>query len=131
MAEHPLQDPNTRTQAISAPQVEIDAAKARLRGRIQRTRWALAAERLARALWPLASVALVLYAAYAFGLAHMLARPGLIVAGLLCALALGAAAIWGLRQLSWPTLADARARLDAALPGTPLQTLDDEIAVGR
>ncbi|MEM9269578.1 MAG: DUF4175 family protein, partial [Pseudomonadota bacterium] len=123
--------PQQTTRADRFPDATIVAAKRALRGRIARTRWAMVAERAAQAFWPLLSLALVLYALYAFGLAHALPRVWLLTGLALAVGGLLASLLWGVKRFALPSLAEARARLDAALPGTPLQTLEDEIAVGR
>ena len=39
--------------------------------------------------------------------------------------------VLGLRRFRWPSVADARARIDATLPGRPLAALADRPALGR
>lgn len=103
-----------------------DAAKRSLSA----TRWAIAAERAARAFWPLASL---IFAAAALLLSGVLTfipvGPG---QGLLIGLGLGSlvALVLGLRRFRLPTGAEAAARLDATLPGRPLAALADSQAVG-
>jgi uncharacterized protein (TIGR02302 family) len=97
---------------------------------ILRTRLAMAAERALRAVWPLATLAALLWAALAFGLAEIAPLPLLLVLLGLAALAALALAGWGARRLRWPTRAEAVARIDATLPGRPLAALDDSLALG-
>ena len=88
------------------------------------------AERLARAFWPLWSLALVTLAALAFGVQDLgplhYAQAAGAVLGLL-ALALLAL---GLRRFRKPTAMDALDRLDAAMPGRPIAALRDTQAIG-
>jgi uncharacterized protein (TIGR02302 family) len=102
-----------------------------LTGIVRRTRWAIALERAVRAFWPLASLAAVVWAALAFGLAEALSRTQLMaVLGTAGLAALVLAGI-GLRQFRWPSAAEARARIDSVLPGRPLAALEDRLALGR
>ena len=90
----------------------------------------MAVERAARAFWPLVTVLLLAVAFVASGvLAVMpnLAGQG-VAAGLL--LAGVATAIHGLRRYRHPGTLEARARLDATLPGQPIATLDDTQTIG-
>ena len=98
---------------------------------IGRTLWGMALERILRAFWPLGALVAALWAALAFGLADLPSRPVLIggmgIAGL--AIALG---LWhGVTRLRWPSRHEARARVDATLPGRPLAALADRPALGR
>ena len=91
----------------------------------------MVAEQLARAFWPLWSVSILLLAFLTLGLHEALpveALWGAIVAGVA---ALLAAAIWGARRFHLPGRDAALARLDASLPGRPIQTLLDDQAIGR
>ncbi|MBE3639325.1 TIGR02302 family protein [Mangrovicoccus sp. HB182678] len=90
----------------------------------------MAAERLLRAFWPLWSIALAGLAVVMLGL-HDLAAIELVWIGLVI---VPLAGIWalvrGLRRFRWPSGAEARARLDATLPGRPLAALGDTQAIG-
>lgn len=114
-----------------APQAAAPQASPALIWRLRLTWAGLLAERVARALWPVLALLLAGWAALAFGL-HTHA-PLRAVQGALAVYGLGLAAalFWGLRGLSWPHPAEARARLDATLPGRPLETLADTQAVGQ
>ena len=100
---------------------------ARVRRPLALTRAGLWAERLVRAFWPAWTVALLLAAVWASGLVSPLWEGSLLIA--LAGLAVVLAAV-GARGLRAPTEAEARARLDATLPGRPLATLADDLAVG-
>ncbi|NNU79646.1 TIGR02302 family protein [Halovulum dunhuangense] len=105
--------------------------EARLRQQIRRTRLAMMAEAMTRAYWPVTTLGMAGIAFWAFGgLASLgpdlsLVAVGVFGLGLVLLIALGT------RRLEWPSEADAVARLDAALPGRPISSLSDTIAVGR
>jgi uncharacterized protein (TIGR02302 family) len=97
---------------------------------VRRTRAAMAAERALRAFWPLGALLAAAWAALAFGLAEAAARgPLLATLALAGAGALALAAV-GVRRFRWPRLDEARARIDAGLPGRPLAALADRPALG-
>ncbi|WP_333814218.1 TIGR02302 family protein [Tabrizicola sp.] len=88
------------------------------------------AERLARAFWPLWSLALVILAALAFGLQDLgPLHYAQAVGGVVGLLALGLLAL-GLKSFRKPTAMDALDRLDAAMPGRPIAALRDTQAIG-
>lgn len=105
--------------------------RARLRVALTLTWAGLLAERLVQAFWPLWTLIAALAAALMLGW-HESAMIEL-VGGALIASALGAVAllIHGARRFTWPRRAEALARVDAALPGRPLQALGDAQAIGR
>nr|WP_233488675.1 DUF4175 domain-containing protein [Rhodovulum sp. 12E13] len=88
------------------------------------------AERVTRAFWPLWSILILLAAALFLGLHETVPVEAVWASG-----ALGlAAALWaawrGGRAFRVPTRDEAVARLDATLPGRPLQALADSQAIG-
>ncbi|MER2507197.1 MAG: DUF4175 family protein, partial [Amaricoccus sp.] len=90
---------------------------------VRRTRVGMMVETLSRAFWPLGSFLAVFWAALAFGLPEILSRGELVLA---LALGVGGIAYFlvaGIRAVRWPSEADARARVDATLPGRPLAAL--------
>jgi uncharacterized protein (TIGR02302 family) len=91
----------------------------------------MALESFARSFWPLGSALAVLWAALAFGLAEVLTRTQLIVFLAAASLGLLFLLVIGIRRFHWPTDEDARARIDATLPGRPLATMRDSPALGR
>ena len=99
-----------------------------VRRQLRLTRLGLWAERITHAFWPAWSAAILAAAVWASGIAPDLWEFSLIAALLLVALVL---AILGLRGFHAPSAAEARARLDATLPGRPLSALSDEMAFGR
>ena len=102
----------------------------RLRWPLRLTRAGLAAERVLRAFWPLISIVMAVLAALMLGVQD-LAAVELVWTGAVLALAAALGALWhGLRRFRWPSRAEALARLDATLPGRPIQTLIDDLAVG-
>ncbi|MFX0547470.1 TIGR02302 family protein [Roseovarius sp. S1116L3] len=104
---------------------------ARLRGPLTLTWAGLLAERLVRAFWPLWTLLIAVAAALMMGLQDQLSFE-LITGGAIAA-ALGALALLlvGFARFRWPRRAEALARLDATLPGRPLQALNDAQAIGR
>jgi uncharacterized protein (TIGR02302 family) len=96
---------------------------------VLRSRLAMGLESLVRAFWPFLSAAAFAWAAFAFGLAEILTRGQLaVVASLLALFLLGLLGL-GVRRFRWPTVAAARDRLDATLPGRPLASLRDAPAL--
>ena len=94
--------------------------------------WAgLCAERILRAFWPLFSVLMLATGLLMLGLhdrAPVEVVWGLAVLGVLGGLA---ALAFGARALRWHARGEALARLDAALPGRPIQALLDEQIIGQ
>lgn len=94
--------------------------------------WAgLIAERVVRAFWQLWTVVALVATAVLTGLPWAFSFEVVWGGILLAAMALIAAAIWGVRQFRWPRRAEAIARMDAVLPGHPLAALADAQAIGR
>lgn len=87
-------------------------------------------ERLGAALWPLASLALMVMAALAFGAARLLTLDALWIALLALVAGALAGAFYARRHMSRPTQAEALARLDASLRDAPLAALLDAQAIG-
>jgi len=116
--------------APAAPTRTRDAALRRLVRPLRLTRLGLAAERASRAFWPLWSVLLGLAAALFLGLHETAPAEAVWALGGVALAGAGWFAVAGLRRFRWPSRADAVARLDATLPGRPLQALDDVQAVG-
>ncbi|WP_281968400.1 TIGR02302 family protein [Roseovarius nanhaiticus] len=104
---------------------------ARLRRPLTLTWAGLLAERLVRAFWPLWTLLIAVAAALMMGLPDFLSYE--LIIGAAIAVGLGALALLvvGLARFRWPRRGEALARLDAALPGRPLQALGDAQAIGR
>ncbi|PVA09360.1 TIGR02302 family protein [Pelagivirga sediminicola] len=105
--------------------------RARLRLPLTLTWAGLVAERLVRAFWPLWTLLAAVAAALMLGLHELLMFE--LAASVMIAAVLGAAAllIVGLARFRWPRRREALDRLDAALPGRPLQALGDAQGIGR
>jgi uncharacterized protein (TIGR02302 family) len=102
----------------------------RLRRPLALTRLGMAAERVVRAFWPVATLSMAVLAALMFGVLDGLSSW--LSAGL------AAAAVAGFAYLAWrgvwrfrfPTAEDALRRLDATLPGRPIAAITDAQAIG-
>lgn len=113
---NPASDPGT------APHVQAVARA------VRRTRRAMVVERFLRCFWPLATLLAVVWSALAFGFGEVVAPRELAAVLALSAIGAGGLAWRGLALFRWPRLADARARVDATLPGRPLAGLADRPA---
>lgn len=84
------------------------------------THWGLVAERLTHAFWPLPVLLFAVIAVLAFGGLEAVSLE--MAWALAVAVVLGAlvALVAGLRRFRWPRRTDALRRLDATLPGRPL-----------
>ncbi|SFC92256.1 TIGR02302 family protein [Tropicimonas isoalkanivorans] len=114
--------------------MELDATRTRALRRLIRplrlTRAGMVAERLTRSFWPVWTIIFAVAGILMLGL-HENAPVEIVWIGALIATgALVWFAIAGLRSFHWPSRAEAVARLDATLPGRPLQALEDVQAVG-
>ncbi|UWQ22592.1 DUF4175 domain-containing protein [Jannaschia sp. W003] len=99
----------------------------RIRRQLALTRLGLWAERITHALWPAWTALFLGVAVWASGVVAPLWEASLIAALGVLALVL---AVLGLRGFRAPTRAEAAARLDATLPGRPIATLSDDLAIG-
>ncbi|MBO9406391.1 TIGR02302 family protein [Shimia sp. R9_1] len=108
-----------------------EATLKRLGRVIALTRAGLFAESITRAFWPVWSILFVVLAALMIGLQDVLPLEVTWVGGVLALLALVAALVIGARRFEVPTQEMAIARLDATLPGRPLQALRDTPAIGK
>ena len=104
-----------------------ERATRQLDRQLRLTKSGLWAERVTRAFWPAWTAAFVAVATWASGVVPPLWEVSLIAALLVLTMIL---LILGLRGFRVPTDTEARARLDATLPGRPLATLDDGMAIG-
>jgi len=94
------------------------------------TRAGMVAERLTLAFWPLWSVLFAVLGAILIGIPETLPVEGLWAA-IVGSLGLGVWSFWrGVRSFAWPNAEEARDRLDATLPGRPISTLNDTLAIG-
>jgi len=88
------------------------------------------AERLWRGFWPFLSVLMLALAPILLGLHELVPVEWVWAFAAGFALVLVVTLVLGLRRFRRPVRAEALARLDAALPGRPIQTLMDEQAIG-
>ncbi|WP_240602746.1 DUF4175 domain-containing protein [Paracoccus endophyticus] len=94
------------------------------------TLWGLWYESLLRAFWPALSLAALALAALALGLVAPLPARALALALSLWAAAMVLSVAVGTARFRRPGAAAALARVDATLPGRPLETLGDRMALG-
>lgn len=106
-------------------------------GTLKSVRWPLrlthlgmCAEALVQSFWPLMTVALLVLAALMLGLQDSVAVEGVWAAIVTAIFAAGAALVHGVRAFHLPTRDAALMRLDASLPGRPLQALMDTQTIG-
>jgi len=101
-----------------------------LKWRLRMTRASLFVERSARSFWPLIAWIMTFFAISRFGLLLNVSQGTAIAvvgAGLVGFLWLFAK---GVRSFEWPTIGQAKVRLDATLPGRPLEALEDGLSIG-
>ncbi|MFT4014917.1 MAG: DUF4175 domain-containing protein [Paracoccus sp. (in: a-proteobacteria)] len=101
-----------------------------LRRAIGLTRAGMWWEAVAASFWPFAVLLVLVWAALGFGIAEVVSNAVLPVLAGAVLVALGAALVWGLRRLRFPSEGAARGRVDATLPGRPLSALRDHVAIG-
>jgi hypothetical protein len=107
-----------------------DASLRPLRRALRLTLWGMAAERAVRAFWPFAAVVLTVLACLMFGLQDVLPLEAFWSVSVVSVLGGLAALVLGLRRFRWPGRAEAMGRLDATLPGRPIQAITDRQAIG-
>ncbi len=96
-----------------------------------RLTWAgMWAESLVQALWPLLTIVLLVLAALMLGLQDTVSVEVVYGAAAGVGVAILGALIYAVRSFRVPHRADALARLDASLPGRPIQALIDDQAIG-
>ncbi|MDW4499045.1 TIGR02302 family protein [Sulfitobacter sp. D35] len=96
-----------------------------------RLTWAgLLAERIARSFFPLMSLCLFVLAILMMGAQDVVSVEVVWAGAVFALLAFVAALGWGFWSFRWPRWSEAIARLDATLPGRPLQALMDTQAIG-
>ena len=110
--------------------IVTDSPDRRLRRALLLTWAALAWERLARAFWPLASLLAAVAGLLMLGVHDLVPVIALWWAGGAVAVLAAALAVRGAWLFDWPGRDAARARLDATMPGRPLQALSDTQATG-
>ncbi len=88
------------------------------------------AEQVLRAFWPFFSIVMAILAALMLGLQDHVGVEIVWLVAALSLLALLATMIFGARRFHIPSRAEALMRLDASLPGRPIQALMDDQAIG-
>ena len=94
------------------------------------TRMGLVAEQILRRFWPFFTVAMLVLAVLMLGLQDLAPVELVWGGGVLSLLALIVTFALGIRRFHWPGRDAALARLDATLPGRPIQALLDQQAIG-
>ena len=94
------------------------------------TRAGMVAERLARGFWPFWVVLALVLAPLLMGWQDLLPVEGFWAYAVLALLGLAATLFLGLRRFSWPSQAEAVARVDASLRGNPIAAMADAQAIG-
>ncbi len=102
----------------------------KLRWPLRWTRAGMLAEALVQSLWPLMTVVLLVLAALMMGLHESVMLEGVWAVAVIAVLAGGAAFVYALRRFRIPSRAAAMERLDASLPGRPIQAMMDDAAIG-
>ncbi|MGB7241380.1 MAG: TIGR02302 family protein [Sulfitobacter sp.] len=95
------------------------------------TRLGMLAENLVQSLWPLMTVCLIVLALLMLGLQDLVLIEVVWLCAVVSAVAFGGTLIFAFRRFRLPTRTQAMARLDASLPGRPLQALLDTQAIGE
>jgi uncharacterized protein (TIGR02302 family) len=90
----------------------------------------MVAERATRAFWPFWSVLFVTLAPLMMGWQDTLPVEAVWAFAVVAVLALAISLALGFRRFRWPSEDEATARVDAALPGRPIATLADTLAIG-
>jgi uncharacterized protein (TIGR02302 family) len=101
-----------------------------LRWPVRLTQTGMVAERALRSFWPFLSLCLAVIGLLMLGIQDMLALEVLWGGVVISTLGAIAFLVLGIRSFSWPTRAEALAKLDATLPGRPIQALMDDAAIG-
>lgn len=110
--------------------IERDKALNRLAMPIRLTQLGMLAERVVRALWPLASIVLLTLSMAMLGLQDYLSLPMFACVALAVTGMAVAAGFFAIRRWRWPSREAARLRLDDSLSGSPIQTLLDRPVIG-
>nr|WP_170546408.1 TIGR02302 family protein [Ruegeria arenilitoris] len=88
------------------------------------------AEQVLRAFWPFFTISMAILAALMLGLQDLVGVEIVWIVGALALLGLLAALVLGGRRFHVPSRTEALMRLDASLPGRPIQALMDDQAIG-
>ncbi len=107
-----------------------DMVLRQLRWPLLMTRVGLLAEQVLRAFWPFFSVVMLVLAALMLGLHDTLPVEMVWGTAVISVLAVLGTFGFGIRRFNAPSRAEALARLDASLPGRPIQALLDDQVIG-
>ncbi len=110
-------------------QQEVRSGLEGLKWPLRLTWLGLLAERLWQTLWPLITVVLVVLGLLMLGIQDSVMVEIVWAAGVLSAIGVGFGVFHAARHLNWPTRVEALARLDATLPGRPIQAMLDDQAI--
>ncbi|WP_368040147.1 TIGR02302 family protein [Ruegeria atlantica] len=88
------------------------------------------AEQVLRAFWPFFSIFMAILAALMLGLQDHVRVEVVWAVGVVAVIGLLVALVWGIRRFHLPRRAEALMRVDASLPGRPIQALMDDQAIG-
>ncbi len=102
----------------------------KLRWPLRLTRIGMLAEQLVRAFWPLLGVMLLALAALMLGLQDSVMVEVVWAATVVFALGVILSLVYAIRRFRLPSRAGAMERLDASLPGRPIQAMLDDAAIG-
>lgn len=116
---------------------DVLIASSRYDDTLKRLRWPLRltfaglwAERITQAFWPLWSLLFVVLSVLMLGLLDAASVELVWAVAVVAVLGCLGALAWGVRQFRAPLRDEALVRLDARLPGRPLQALRDQQAIG-
>ncbi|WP_439156071.1 TIGR02302 family protein [Yoonia sp.] len=101
-----------------------------LRLPVTATRLGMVGEQVVRAFWPLWTVVFLVLAPLMMGWHDFASVAVFRAAGLLAAVSVLAALVWGVRRFQMPSRAQALARVDASLPGRPIAAIADRQVIG-
>jgi len=109
---------------------DMRKSMALLRWPLRLTWVGMLAERLVQSLWPLLTVVLIVLAALMLGLQDGVNVEVVWTTAVVSTIAFLWALVYAFRHFRLPSKADAMARLDASLPGRPIQALLDDQVIG-
>ncbi|KIN63656.1 DUF4175 domain containing protein [Sulfitobacter noctilucicola] len=109
---------------------DLRNSMAKLRWPLRLTWAGMLAENLVQALWPLMTVVLVVLAALMMGAQDSVSVEVVWGGMILAAICFVMALVYALRRFRIPSRTAALERLDASLPGRPIQALLDDPAIG-
>ncbi|MEW2917905.1 TIGR02302 family protein [Ruegeria sp. ANG10] len=88
------------------------------------------AEQVLRAFWPFFSIFMAILAVLMLGLQDHVQVEMVWAVGAIAVVGLLVALVWGIRRFHLPKRGEALMRVDASLPGRPIQALMDDQAIG-